>query len=278
MIDKPWLTKHEHYPLEYIKVDKLEPWEVNVRKTDRLIDLDELASNIKEVGIQNPLVVKPQGDKYLVISGQRRLMAARKAGLIEVPCIIREDINTVDAVIASFSENLYRLEMNDDDKADAAYYLLEKSKGDVDAVARKLGVSPTTVRKYLSYKNLPIQIKKYVQQGKMTSTVAREIYYKFQNDPTTAEEIAKEYAESPDKEKPDVYAAVKQSTSSDNLQTVKGRAKKIGNAVPYKILLPSPTSNIIKEIAQLNNQKPPIIIAQIVENWVDQFRLGKVKL
>jgi ParB/RepB/Spo0J family partition protein len=272
------LQEHPKYPLRYININLLEPWDdVNVRKTDKYTDIETLASNIDEIGVQSPLLVKPVGGKFKVISGQRRLLASRRAGLKEVPCIIREDIKPVDAVIASFSENIYRLDMNDDDKADAAYYLLEKLHS-VDEVAKKLGVTPTTVRKYLSYKNLPIEIKEYVRDGKMTSTVAREIFYKFQDEPQLAKDVAKAYAESPQDEKPDVYAAIKQSTSSDSVSVVKRRARDIGGAVKYRILLPKPTSEIVKQIAEANNQKEPAVIAQIVENWVDDFKRGKVRL
>ena len=69
--------------------------------------LQELAASIGEVGILQPLSVRKQGEGYTVVSGNRRLMAARMAGLGEVPCLILS-VDAVDAQLIGLTENLQR--------------------------------------------------------------------------------------------------------------------------------------------------------------------------
>lgn len=262
----------------YIPVDKLEVWrDVNVRTKDIEIDIEDLANNIREIGVQVPLLVKPKsGDKYWVISGQRRLLAARRAGLKEVPCLIREDISALDARIASFSENTYRLDMTADDKSDAAAFLLGKLKTK-EAVAARLGVTVQTLHDYLGYRDVDPRIKTFVRQHKMNVDTALKIHRKFA-DREAAYEIAQTYAESPRKSKQKVFEAIRQAPKTANTSEVKTTLKRLGDMIPYKIFLPPVTSDIIKDLARQGGQKPEHVIAQIVEQWIDAFKQGTATL
>jgi ParB family chromosome partitioning protein len=266
---------------KYIAIKRLEVWhDVNVRKKEVYTDIEELANNIKEIGIQVPLLVTPksgnEADGFWVISGQRRLIAAGRAGLDEVPCVIDPNIKPLDARIASFSENIYRLAMTDDDKSSAAATLLQKLKSK-DAVARKLGVTIETVNKYLGYTYVPEPIKDLVRQHKMTSETAIRIHRKFQ-DTNTAIEIAKAYADTAPKQKHVVYEAIKEAAPSMSAGEVKQMAKKKSGLIPYKVFLPPSTSNTVKDLAKGHSLKPEDVISQIVEQWIDEFKKGLVEL
>lgn len=264
---------------DYIPVSQLDLWEdINVRKTDVYLNIEELADNIRKIGVQVPLLVKPKGNnKYWVISGQRRLIASKKAGLEKVPCVIRKDIKPLDARIASFSENIYRLDMNDDDKSEAAAILLEELKNE-HAVAKRLGVSVQTVRSYLGYRTVPENIKEFVRQHKMNRDTATKIYKKFKHDPSFAYDVAKDYAEAPKSQKSAVNEAIDKTQPTDDLQKLKKNIQEAEQSTPYKIRLPSLTSDIINRLAKQGGTSPSDIIVQIIQKWVTLFKEGKVSL
>src|SRR5438445_6859840 len=139
--------------LHFIPREQLELWrEANVRHSEALLNINELAGSIKKHGVLVPLLVKEEEPrkKYLVFSGQRRFEACKIAELPEVPCFVFKDISERDAKILSFSENLFREAMTAEDKSRAAIELYGKFR-DMDKVGIALGVKGGTVRKYLRY-------------------------------------------------------------------------------------------------------------------------------
>lgn len=105
--------------IEYLPIIKLELWKsANVRKSNIIQNIDDLAANISQVGIRVPLLVKQGKQNYMVFSGQRRLEAAKIAGLSEAPCMIFKHITESEVRILSLSENIYRESMTPDDIAD----------------------------------------------------------------------------------------------------------------------------------------------------------------
>ena len=153
---------NEGYVGEYYKfaTDILIPYSKQARKIFNETEIDELAITIKENGIQNPLLVVPSKtniDKFEVVSGERRLRAARKIGLEKIPCII---INEETAEEVALIENTQRTDLHPIEIADAILSLLEKPKwGDVTKLSEKIGKDPATVSLYMSYAKLPKEIK-----------------------------------------------------------------------------------------------------------------------
>lgn len=82
-----------------------------------------LVTSIREKGIQHPLLVRPNGRKYELVAGQRRLLAAQRLNLTEVPVVIRE-LSDADALAAAIIENLTREDLNPVDETDAILQLL----------------------------------------------------------------------------------------------------------------------------------------------------------
>lgn len=153
---------NEGYVGEYYKfsTDILIPYSKQARKIFNESEIDELAATIKENGIQNPLLVVPSKnniDKFEVVSGERRLRAAKKIGLEKIPCII---INEETAEEVALIENTQRTDLHPIEIADAIFSLLKKPKwGDVTKLSEKIGKDVTTVSLYLSYAKLPEEIK-----------------------------------------------------------------------------------------------------------------------
>lgn len=160
---------------EYLPLDKIDISISNVRKANLQEGLDELAKSIKEIGVQQPVVVlKKPGERFELIIGQRRYLACDKLGLREIPALITKVKNETEAVIMSFSENIHRLDLEYHDKMQVAVELLNKLHS-VDRVAESLGVSAQTVRNYLGFSAVSEPIKKMVGEKKLSASTAIRI-------------------------------------------------------------------------------------------------------
>ena len=95
----------------YLRTDELTPNPVQPRKRFDDESLEELSGSIKSYGILNPLTVRLRCGKYELVAGERRLRAAKLAGLEEVPCILI-DVNMEDASLIALVENLQRRDLD----------------------------------------------------------------------------------------------------------------------------------------------------------------------
>jgi len=161
--------------LMFLPLEKLQISKFNVRKKIQKEDLKLLADSIKEIGVLQPLIVKPLPEgKYEVIAGQRRLIAARAVGIKVVPCIVKHNLEQEDEILISLSENLARKELNPIEKAKALeeLYKVVKKKGKVNSVyqfiklySSKLGIRKTQIYALLKLLRLPSSLKEKVEKG-----------------------------------------------------------------------------------------------------------------
>jgi ParB family chromosome partitioning protein len=147
----------------YINVDNLEPYSKQARKSYNEEEMNNLAETIAEHGVTQPLnVIKTNKPGfYEVISGERRLRAAKIAGLNKVPCIIRDNDDQAEEI--AVIENIQRSDLHPIELASAYSSLLEKHNyGDQANLAKKLGVGRSHLSETLNYINLPEEIKVYL--------------------------------------------------------------------------------------------------------------------
>jgi ParB family chromosome partitioning protein len=149
-----------------VSLDKLVVSKLNARKDLQAgqedSGIEELARSIQKQGVLSPLVVRPTSeDTYEVVAGQRRLVACQKIKLDPVPCLIRDDIDDVDAVTISLVENVHRADMHPLDKARALDALYGKHQS-YERVAKESAWSISTVRKYIALLNLPEELQKRI--------------------------------------------------------------------------------------------------------------------
>src|SRR5918911_158870 len=135
--------------------------------------LDELTQSIKEFGLLQPLVVRRVADHYVVIAGGRRLVAARRAGLREVPVIVRDDEGARVRVL-QLIENLQRQQLSPLDEARAYQEMLEIDALTTGSLAARLHVSTQTVRDKLRLLRDQV-LADAVERRQIAATVAREI-------------------------------------------------------------------------------------------------------
>jgi len=139
-------------------------------------ELAELAASIREHGVIQPLIVtrSPLTGRYTLIAGERRLLAARQAGLSEVPAVIRE-ASEQQLVELSLVENLQRSDLGPLETAEAYHQLAEEFKLSHEAIAAQVGKSRTSVTNTLRLLKLPNDIQQALAEGEISEGHARAL-------------------------------------------------------------------------------------------------------
>ncbi|MEJ2308355.1 MAG: ParB/RepB/Spo0J family partition protein [Gammaproteobacteria bacterium] len=136
--------------------------------------LQELADSIAAQGVVQPIVVRPVGNVYEIVAGERRWRAAQLAGLHEIPAVIRE-VDDQAAMAMGLIENIQRDDLNPLEEAGALHRLLEEFGLTHQEIAQAVGKSRTTVTNLLRLLELEPEVKAWLDQGKMEMGHARAI-------------------------------------------------------------------------------------------------------
>jgi len=157
-------------PLDRIRPNRLQP-----RKHFDEEALASLVDSIKAVGILQPVLVRrtPSGD-YELIAGERRLRAARRAGLATLPALVRgaDDAGSLEQALV---ENLHREDLNPLDEAGAYQQLIEDFGLTHDEVAKRVGKSRTAVTNALRLFQLPPNVQRHIRDGLLTAGHGRTL-------------------------------------------------------------------------------------------------------
>jgi len=137
-------------------------------------EMDELCRSIKEKGIIQPLLVRKDSSGYELIAGERRLRGAKKAGLNQVPVVIRNASDS-DILEMSIVENIQRENLNPLEEAEAYYQLINKFNLTQDEAAGRVGKSRSAVANLLRLRQLPEQIKASIKDGTLSMGHARAL-------------------------------------------------------------------------------------------------------
>ena len=142
--------------LRLIPVEKIYPNPNQPRS--ELGDIEDLAASIKSKGILEPIIVRPKGDEYEIISGERRYRAAIKAGLKEVPCI-EMDVDDKGSLEISLIENLHRKDLDPFEEAEGLKALVEIYGYTHQDIADKIGKSRISITETLTLTRIPEDIR-----------------------------------------------------------------------------------------------------------------------
>jgi ParB family chromosome partitioning protein len=150
-----------------IRIDQIQhnPWQP--RKEFDEEELASLSESIKNHGILQPLVVRPSGDGYQLVAGERRLRAAKGAGLDAVPVRV-VDFNDQQVYEAALVENIQRTDLNPIEKAHGFKEYLDRFQMTREELARRLGLARPTVSNLVGLLDLPLEIQDYVRTGQVT--------------------------------------------------------------------------------------------------------------
>src|SRR5712691_3778237 len=136
--------------------------------------IDALAISIREVGILQPIVVRKAGAGYELIAGERRLRAARKAGLATVPVVVR-DTEDADTLREALIENIHREDLGPIELAEAFRQLLEELGLKQEELAERISVSRSHIANTIRLLQLPIDVQQLLTDGRVQAGHARPL-------------------------------------------------------------------------------------------------------
>ena len=145
------------------------------RKNFEKENLDDLANSIKERGVIQPIIVRLSNSdksKYEIIAGERRWLAARKAGLHEIPVVVTEadDLKSLEFAIV---ENVQRHDLNPLEEAQGYKRLIDEFSYDQEKVSKFIGKSRSYITNSLRLLNLPTEVLKFVEEKKISAGHAK---------------------------------------------------------------------------------------------------------
>jgi ParB family chromosome partitioning protein len=136
--------------------------------------IDSLAASIREVGILQPIVVRRVAGRYELIAGERRLRAARKAGLATIPAVVR-DSDDADTLREAIIENIHREDLGPIELAEAFRALLDDLGLKQETLAERLGVSRSHIANTLRLLQLSPEVQQLLVDGKIQAGHARTL-------------------------------------------------------------------------------------------------------
>jgi ParB family chromosome partitioning protein len=144
------------------------------RKRFDEVALEELAASIREHGVVEPILVRREGAKYRIVAGERRWRAAQRAGLREVPAILREASDR-EAFELALVENLQRADLNAIEEAEAFEVLATDHGLTQEQIAGRVGKERSTVANALRLLKLPQEVREAVRVGQLDMGHARAL-------------------------------------------------------------------------------------------------------
>jgi ParB family chromosome partitioning protein len=175
-IDAPRIAEsasggQKRLPLDFIIANRANP-----RRDFDADQLEELTHSIREKGVMQPLLVRPSEDPNIfeIIAGERRWRAAQRAGLHDVPVIIRE-VDDKEALELAIIENVQRVDLNPLEEAQGYEQLIEQFSYTQQDLAQVIGKSRSHVANTLRLLKLPMDVREMVTSGQLTAGHARTL-------------------------------------------------------------------------------------------------------
>ncbi len=136
--------------------------------------LEELAASIRQHGVVEPILVRREGQRYRIVAGERRWRAAQRAGLKEIPALVREATDA-QAFELALVENLQRADLNAIEEAEAYQALVDEHGLTQEAVAERVGKERSSVANALRLLKLPDDVRDAVRDGRLEMGHARAL-------------------------------------------------------------------------------------------------------
>ena len=136
--------------------------------------IQELANSIRERGVLQPVLLRPAGDAYQLVAGERRFLATREAGFTTIPAIFRP-LTDRETLLIALIENLQRENLNPIDEARAYYRLATEYGLQHDEIGERVGKDRSTVSNIIRFNNLPGDIQGLIEEGKLSGGHGRAL-------------------------------------------------------------------------------------------------------
>ena len=157
-----------------IDIDRIEPNPRQPRMVFDEVRLEELAASIRKNGVLQPILVRPYGNKFQLIAGERRLSAAQRAGLLKIPANVRKTSDD-ELLELALVENIQREQLNPLEEAQAYQALMEETRQTQEQIAERLGKDRSTIANSIRLLKLPPAVSRLVSEGKLSSGHARAL-------------------------------------------------------------------------------------------------------
>jgi len=155
-------------------VDQIRPNRYQPRVKFSESELDDLTHSIRTQGVIQPLLVKKDNTGWELIAGERRLRAAKKAGLKTVPVVVKE-VGDSELLEMSIIENIQRENLNPIEEADAYHHLMSRFGMTQEQVAQRVGKSRSAVANFLRLRQLPDPVKETIMNDTLSMGHARAL-------------------------------------------------------------------------------------------------------
>jgi len=163
------LTADQNIPIEQIHPNPNQP-----RKRFESAPLDDLVASIKEKGVLQPLIVRPSGDGYEIVAGERRWRAAQQAQLHSLPVLVR-DFSDTEVLEVAIIENIQRADLNPVEEAAGYRQLMDRFGHTQEKMAEALGKSRSHIANLLRLLQLPPSVQSYLADGTLSAGHARAL-------------------------------------------------------------------------------------------------------
>ena len=160
--------------VSYVPVEEIVPGPLQPRQHFSREGLEELRDSIAQHGVLQPLTVRQKGDRFELIAGERRLRAARMAGLTEVPCIIM-DVDMESSGVIALIENIQRRDLDFVEEAEGIWQLIRLFGLSQEQTARRLGKSQSAVANKLRLLRLPKDVLERLRTEGLSERHARAL-------------------------------------------------------------------------------------------------------
>lgn len=158
--------------ITYIDINDIKPNENQPRKTFDEEKLEELAASIAEHGLIQPVVLRKAGKGYEIVAGERRWRAARKIGIKELPCIIKE-LTDEENMLLAIIENMQREDLNPIEEAEGIKQMIDTYGLTQEQVSKSVGKSRPYIANCLRLLKLPAAVVGYVSDGELSAGHAK---------------------------------------------------------------------------------------------------------
>jgi len=135
----------------------------------------ELAESIKEIGLKQPILLRPRKDRFEIVAGHRRFLAHERLGFPVIDSIV-EEMTDLEAAIIRATENLSREELTPLEEAAVFQNLIRKHGMKIDQVAVKFGYKPGTIKRRMEINRMPPQLQQAVHKKQISVTVAEMLW------------------------------------------------------------------------------------------------------
>lgn len=168
------LASGEAGPIQTVPISELKANPSQPRTHFDPAQLDDLVASVKEKGVLTPLLVRPAGDGYEIIAGERRWRASQRAGIHDLPVVVRE-VSDQEALELALVENVQRADLTPIEEAKGYRRLMDEFGYTQEALSKQLGKSRSHIANILRLMSLPTKVQKAVDEGRLSTGHAKAL-------------------------------------------------------------------------------------------------------